>query len=62
MLEKRIAQLERSAPPQREPGPSAAAIMLNRVAILKGRSDLTNEEQSELDELWETLTEASQRC
>lgn len=62
MLGKRIKRLENWATPQREPGPSAATIMLNRVAVLKGRSDLTNEEQSELDELWETLTEASQRC
>jgi hypothetical protein len=65
MLEKRITRLEEAAPPPpRKPGPSAAAIMLDRVAALKwlsGTRDLTPNERREQDDLWATLKGAP-RC
>lgn len=64
MLEKRIARLEEAAPPPPPPpGPSAATIMLDRVAALKwlsGTRDLTPNERREQDGLWATLMGASQ--
>jgi hypothetical protein len=61
MLDRRVTRLERIAPPPRREGPSAAAVMLNRVAALQGRANLTPEEQRELGWLWSTLNEAAKR-
>jgi hypothetical protein len=61
MLDRRVTRLERIAPPARREGPSVAAVMLDRVAALQGRANLTTEEQRELSGLWSNLNEAAKR-
>jgi hypothetical protein len=58
MLDRRVTRLEGMAPPRRQEGPSAAAVILNRIAALKGISgtrDLSPDEQREYEGLWAAL-------
>jgi hypothetical protein len=58
MLDRRVTRLEGLAPPPRREGPSAAAVMLDRIAALKwlsGTRDLSPDEQREYEGLWAAL-------